>query len=278
MNQPRGSLIAVTLLAGLGTLAGGAWSLTAPRSFAEFVNFPYHEHFEHDLGAFLLGIAATLLLALLWSDALATALAGFLVGNTLHAVNHAIDRDLGGHAWEPWALAALSVATAAALVVRCRDLGYVLGYVAEPAAHQLAPYVRQKTVLLTTYRKDGTPVGTPVSIAVDGDHAFVRSFQKAGKTRRLRHNPAAELAPSTARGRPTGPAVPVRLRLLDGAESKRAARLLARKHPLLHGVLVPLAHRAGRARTGRTVHFLLTPARAPSPAEPEARHVAAQDR
>jgi DNA-binding GntR family transcriptional regulator len=43
------------------------------------------------------------------------------------------------------------------------------------------------------------------------------------------------------------------------ARSCRAARLLAGKHPLLHGVPVPLTHRLGRARTGKTVHFQLTP-------------------
>ena len=40
-------------------------------------------------------------------------------------------------------------------------------------ASSFAPFVHQKTVLLTTYRRDGTPVGTPVNIAVEGDHAFV---------------------------------------------------------------------------------------------------------
>jgi hypothetical protein len=34
-----------------------------------------------------------------------------------------------------------------------------------------------------------------------------------------------------------------------------AARLLARRHPLLHGVLVPLIRRLGRAKTGKTLHF-----------------------
>ena len=123
----------------------------------------------------------------------------------------------------------------------------------------LAPFVRQRTVALTTYRRDGTPVSTAVSIAVDGDRAVFRSFAKAGKTRRLRRNPAAEVAPSTFLGRPTGPAIRGTARLLDGAEAREAARLLTRKHPFLHGVLVPLTHRVGRRRTGRTVHFELTP-------------------
>ena len=44
------------------------------------------------------------------------------------------------------------------------------------AAAVLEPFVRQQTVLLTTYRRNGTPVGTPVHIAVDGDRAFVRTW------------------------------------------------------------------------------------------------------
>jgi hypothetical protein len=100
-------------------------------------------------------------------------------------------------------LAALSLLTAAALVVRLGQLGWVVGEVGPAASPALALFVRQKTVLVTTYRQDGRPVGTPVSLAVDGDHAYLRSFEQAGKTRRLRHNPRVEVAPSTARGRPT---------------------------------------------------------------------------
>src|SRR6266508_307935 len=83
----RGYVISVTLLAGAAMLAAGIWSLAAPRSFAEAVKFPYAEHFIHDLGAFQVGIGVTLLLAVIWSDALALALAGFLVGNTVHGDN-----------------------------------------------------------------------------------------------------------------------------------------------------------------------------------------------
>jgi PPOX class probable F420-dependent enzyme len=252
--------MAVTLLAGLGMATTGVWSLTAPGSFAKLVDFPYHEHFLHDLGAFQLGIAAALLLALIWSDALATALASFLLANTVHAVNHAIDLHLGGHVWDVWALAVLSLAAALALGLRLRRFGYVVGAVATATSPALVPFVRQKTILLITYRRDGTPGGTPVSIAVDGDHAYVRSFQKSVKTRRVRRNPAVEIAPSTALGRPLGPPVPATMRRLDDDESRRAASLLSRKHPLLHGVLVPLSHRVIlRAKTGKTVHFELTP-------------------
>src|SRR5437868_5059812 len=43
-----------------------------------------------------------------------------------------------------------------------------------------------KTILLTTFKRDGAPVATPVSIAFDHDRAFFRSYDKAWKTQRLR--------------------------------------------------------------------------------------------
>ncbi|HLM64508.1 MAG TPA: PPOX class F420-dependent oxidoreductase [Acidimicrobiales bacterium] len=249
----------VAALSGLAMLVAGVWALVWPRDFADFVRFDYSEHFLHDAGAFQIGIGLGLLLALLWRDALAAALTAFLVANTIHAYNHAIDLDIGGRDADPWLLGALSVLLTLALRQRLRQLRYVVGHVRAATTQALTPFVEQKTVVVTTHRRDGAPVPTAVSLAVDGDRAVFRSYEKAGKTRRLRNDPTLEVAPSTSRGVPTGPAITARARRLDGTESGRAARLLRRKHPLLHGVLVPLSHRAGRAKTGRTVHFELTP-------------------
>jgi uncharacterized protein len=104
-------------------------------------------------------------------------------------------------------------------------------------------------VLLTTYRRDGTAVGTPVNLAVDGDRAYFRSPGNAWKVRRLRNDARVALAPCTARGRPTGPPRPAVARRIDGDEARRAARALRRKHPVLQGVVVPLAHRVLRCGT-----------------------------
>ena len=115
-----------------------------------------------------------------------------------------------------------------------------------------------KTILLTTYRRDGTPIGTPVSIAFDGERAFFRSYDKAWKTRRLRNNPRVEAAPCTMRGKPTGEPIPAQARLLGGDEAQTAAKALARRHPVLQGILVPFGHRLMRYKT---MHYeLSTPA------------------
>jgi uncharacterized protein len=122
----------------------------------------------------------------------------------------------------------------------------------------LAAVKNTKTILLTTYKRDGTAVGTPVSIAFDGDRAFFRSYHKAWKTKRLRNNPEVQVAPCTLRGRPTGPAVHARAILLDGVPAHLAAQALARRHRLLQGILVPLAHRLMHYQT---MHYELRPGR-----------------
>lgn len=114
-----------------------------------------------------------------------------------------------------------------------------------------------KTILLTTYRRDGRGVASPVSIAFDGDHAFFRTWATSWKAKRLRRNPDVAIAPSTLTGKPTGPPVGARARLLSGAEETQARRALARSQPLLHRILVPLFHRLMHYRT---IHFELTAA------------------
>jgi len=124
------------------------------------------------------------------------------------------------------------------------------------AQEALEPFVRQKTVLLTTYRRDGTPVGTPVNIAVEGARAFVRTWDKAWKLKRIRNNSEVEIAPSTFSGKTTGPAIRARARVLSDDESAHAGQALARKHPIQHCILVPLIH---RLRGNKTMHIELTP-------------------
>jgi uncharacterized protein len=124
------------------------------------------------------------------------------------------------------------------------------------AAAALEPLIHQHTVLLTTYRRNGTPVGTPVHIAVEGDRAFVRTWDATWKLKRIRNTPEVEVAPSTFRGVPTGPAIRARARILDGDEAVAARRALARKYPVMHGLLVPLVH---CLRGYRTMHVELTP-------------------
>ena len=112
----------------------------------------------------------------------------------------------------------------------------------------------QKTVLLETRKRDGTWVGTPVSIVVAGGRAFFRTYDASGKAKRLRNFPEVKVAPSTMRGRATGPSVTGRARLLDDDEAIRVRALLAAKYPWLQGRMVPAMH---RRKGWRTLHYEL---------------------
>ena len=124
------------------------------------------------------------------------------------------------------------------------------------ATKLLEPFVHQRTVSLTTYKRDGTTVATPVSLAVEGDHAYFRTWHTAWKAKRLRNNPEVEVATSTVTGKATGAPIRGRARLLEGDAARHAAGLLAGKNKVLQRILVPAYH---RLRGYRTLHYEFTP-------------------
>jgi len=123
-----------------------------------------------------------------------------------------------------------------------------------PAA-ALEPLHRSWAVLLTSYKRDGTPIGTPVNLAVDGGRAYFRSYNKAWKTKRIKNNPEVAIAPSTVRGRATGPALQAKARLLSGEEDVHARAVIAKRHPVFQRFLIPFAHKMSRYET---MHYEVT--------------------
>lgn len=107
-----------------------------------------------------------------------------------------------------------------------------------------APLTVSHFCLLTTFRRAGTPVATPVNVVVEGDAAYFRTWDTSGKARRLRHTPRVELRPCNRRGQAReGDPVPATATLLAGEESRHAADVLGRQHPLVHRLIVPPYHR-----------------------------------
>jgi uncharacterized protein len=113
----------------------------------------------------------------------------------------------------------------------------------------------QRTVVVSTYKRDGTAIPTAVSVIVSGNHAYFRTWSTSGKAKRLRRDTRVLIAPSTIRGKPTGSAIVATARLLGPDEEGSIRQALAKKYPVLHGRLVPLVH---RLRHYATVHYELT--------------------
>ena len=83
---------------------------------------------------------------------------------------------------------------------------------------------------LTTYRKSGEPVPTPVWFALADGHVYVFTDLESGKVKRIRNDPRVTLAPSGFRGHPRGKSVQAEARVMNGAEHERADRALREKY------------------------------------------------
>ncbi len=98
-------LIALTALGAAFFIGFGLWPFFDAKSFydgvAEFE--PYNPHFLHDIGAFQIGIGATLAAAL-WrrTDAIFAALAGAGAGAGFHSIAHIRDHGMGGADTDPY--------------------------------------------------------------------------------------------------------------------------------------------------------------------------------
>ncbi|MCC9711136.1 PPOX class F420-dependent oxidoreductase [Streptomyces sp. MNU76] len=103
-----------------------------------------------------------------------------------------------------------------------------------------------KYLLVTTYRKNGTTVPTPVWVVRDGDALGVWTVADSWKVKRIRNRADVLVGPCDVRGNPTGDSVPARAEILDAAGSAAYRRLIARKY----GILGRLTLRGSRLRRG----------------------------
>ena len=101
-----------------------------------------------------------------------------------------------------------------------------------PRTGSVADYGSAKRTLLVSYRRDGTPVPTPVWAAPAGGDLYVRSERGSGKVKRLRGDARVLLAPCTARGRPLGAPLEATAEVLGPDEELDAERVLARRYGL----------------------------------------------
>lgn len=94
----------------------------------------------------------------------------------------------------------------------------------------LALFHDQPYLSLTTFRKNGTPVATPVWFAQEGDKLYVMTGAETGKVKRVRHNAQVEVAPCTLNGALLGPSLEAMARILHDADRVAANRALNRKY------------------------------------------------
>lgn len=91
----------------------------------------------------------------------------------------------------------------------------------------------EKFILLTTFRKTGVGVPTPVWFALEGDHIYVLTDPKSGKVKRVRNNGKVQFAPCTFNGKVRGPTLSGMARILPSEERQKAIDALNKKYGLM---------------------------------------------
>lgn len=117
-----------------------------------------------------------------------------------------------------------------------------------PADHALVDRFRGKYLGLTTFKRDGAGVTTPVWFVVDDGQLLVLTASRSFKVRRIRRNPDVTVAPCTASGRLRGEPVPARARLLAASELPRVEQLLNRKYRVDRILILPIYRAVQRLR------------------------------
>jgi PPOX class probable F420-dependent enzyme len=103
-----------------------------------------------------------------------------------------------------------------------------------------------KYLSLTTYRKNGDPVATPVWLVRNGGELNVITQMNSGKVKRIRNNADVLLAPCDARGKIKGDAVPGHATLLDEQRSGQVAQRIKDRYGLLGKILMWRGEREAR--------------------------------
>lgn len=87
-------------------------------------------------------------------------------------------------------------------------------------------------VLLTSFRKNGTPVGTPVWATLDDGKLYVWTVTDSWKVKRIRRNPSVTLQPCSMTGKPRGAIVAGTAEILDATGTARVRGLIKQRYSI----------------------------------------------
>lgn len=121
---------------------------------------------------------------------------------------------------------------------------------------QLLALGSEAFVSLTTFRRTGIGVSTPVWIARDGDALVVTTPARSGKVKRLRKNASVTLRPSGRMGNvdPHAPLVTATASIeADPAEVQRCSEVLHAKYGAEYTMIMGIESRFAGGRQDRVI-------------------------
>jgi len=116
------------------------------------------------------------------------------------------------------------------MVARAPTTGARLRAYPAARAETEVPRVAGKYLSMTSDRRDGTGVATPVWFVTEDEQLLVMTAVGSGKVKRIRRNPFVTVVACSARGRLRGRPIEARAELLPSTEVERVKRLMGRKY------------------------------------------------
>jgi hypothetical protein len=95
---------------------------------------------------------------------------------------------------------------------------------------KLSMFLNQKYINLETYKKDGTPVRTPVWFVIDNDLIFVITRDSTGKVKRLKNNQDVQIVSCSFKGKPKNEWMRGKAEKITGEEADMAIKLRKKKY------------------------------------------------
>lgn len=111
-------------------------------------------------------------------------------------------------------------------------------------------------VSLTTFRKSGVGVSTPVWVARDGDALIVTTPTESGKVKRLRNDDRVEVTPCSRMGKTADDAVPlpaVATVTGDAPSVERLSAIFRKKYPFEYRLFMVIEAIAAKRRKPRVI-------------------------
>ena len=109
-----------------------------------------------------------------------------------------------------------------------------------------------KYLSLTSFKRDGTAVATPVWFVADDGHLLVETDADTYKVKRIRRNPHVRIALCNARGQLRGEEFDAEATILPDGERARVERLLSEKYRIDRFIVYPLYRLVTRLRGRRS--------------------------
>ena len=96
--------------------------------------------------------------------------------------------------------------------------------------NHLDQFLDQKYINLETYKKDGTPVRTPVWFVIDNDLIYVITRESTGKVKRLKNNHDVRIVLCSFKGEPKNEWIKGKAEKIMGEKADIAIKLRKKKY------------------------------------------------